>query len=90
MSARQTCTCSSTLRICPACSAWGITESKRDAHLSVAGTRGEIQRRLHAVEQELRTDPAAQEKGSFRRNQLLKSRAHFQRRLKNLERAPEE
>lgn len=49
-----------------------------------------MQRRLLAVEHQLRTEPAAQEKGSYRRNQLLKSRAHFQRRLKNLERTLEE
>ena len=90
MSARQTCTCSSTLRICPACRAWGVTECKRDAHLSPAGTRGEMQRRLLDVEQQLRTEPAAQEKGSLRRTQLLKSRAHFQRRLKNLDHAPDD
>ena len=49
-----------------------------------------MQRRLLEVEQQLRTEPAAQEKGSLRRTQLLKCRAHFQRRLKNLDHAPDD
>ena len=90
MSARQECTRSPALPVCPACRAWGITRGKHDTDLSIAGTRGALQRRLLQVEQQLRTEPAAQEKGSLRRTQLLKSRAHFQRRLKNLDHTPDE
>ena len=90
MNTRQECTCSPALPVCPACRAWGITRGKEGTDLSTAGKRGALQRRLHEVDQQLRTEPAAQEKGSLRRNQLLKSRAHFQRRLKMLGSAPDE
>jgi hypothetical protein len=81
---REPCTCSPTLPVCPACRAWGRTQGKREVPLSVAVIRGDVQDRLAEVEAQLRDDPDAQAKGAPRRNQLLKSRAHLQRRLKIL------